>query len=401
MADELYVLQGWDYYLYYLLVLYYKYIEFSFMIRVCAILLTFCLIGFVLSITVMTYNNYLQIFRERRVTRMRDRYGKIIDNILFDENDLENDFAIRERLGMPNKKLKDKEREAFCTLMTEKIENIDFKNINRHNYDLLLATFRVSEWIEHNIEKGSVSKKIEAFRLVQTLDCRVRSSQSVQYVYDRHHDLKKAARYAYIYSAQNAPFRFFEEDPNFRFYNSDAPSLHYILEYRHKNNMSMPDYISWMKIPQPNNGLKLFCIKEIELFDKREDAPRLYEIFKTSDDNEVRGMILRTLGKFGYSEMESELMQIYSKEKEFVKRCIVVALMGLNTGNPAVVEFLKEKYKDSKDTSTTMTILNALYSYGPAGLAAFRQFEAACDPKKQLQFKHIEDPLTNDRAYEL
>ena len=85
MADELYLLQGWDYYLYYLLVLYYRYIEFSFMIRMCAILLTFCLIGFVLSITVMTYNNYLQIFRERRVTRMRDRYGKIIDNILFDE----------------------------------------------------------------------------------------------------------------------------------------------------------------------------------------------------------------------------------------------------------------------------------------------------------------------------
>ena len=42
MGEELYMLQGWDYYLYYLLVIYYKYIEFSLMIRICAILLTFC-----------------------------------------------------------------------------------------------------------------------------------------------------------------------------------------------------------------------------------------------------------------------------------------------------------------------------------------------------------------------
>ena len=43
------MLQGWDYYLYYLLVIYYKYIEFSLMIRICAILLTFCLTGFVVK----------------------------------------------------------------------------------------------------------------------------------------------------------------------------------------------------------------------------------------------------------------------------------------------------------------------------------------------------------------
>lgn len=400
MANEIFMLEGWDYYLYYLLVIYYKYIEFSLMIRICAILLTFCLAGFVLSVLVMTYNNYLQIFRERRVNKMRDRYGKIIDNILLDKEEV-SDIEIRERLGLKNKKFKDKEREAICALMIEKIETIGLNNINRHNYNLLLATFQISEWIEHNIEKGSVRKKIEAFRMVQTLDCRVRSSQSVQYVYDRNHNLKKAARYAYIYTAQNAPFRFFEEDPNFLFFNSDAPSLHYILEYRQKNNMSMPDYISWMKIPQPTNNLKLFCIKEIELFDKREDAPRLYEIFKNVGDNEVRGMILRTLGKFNYTAMESEIMKIYNEEQEFVRRCIVVALMELNTGNPIVVEFLKEKYGESRDINTTMTILNALYNYGVAGEAVFRQLEAACPTENKLQFKHIQDPLTNDRAYEL
>jgi HEAT repeat protein len=163
----------------------------------------------------------------------------------------------------------------------------------------------------------------------------------------------------------------------------------------------MPDYINWMRIPQPTNSLKLFCIKEIELFDKREDAPRLYEIFKTTDDNEVRGMILRTLGKFKYTAMEEELMQVYNKEKEFVKRSIAIALMELGTGNPKVVEFLKEKYTDSKDINTSMTLLNALYNYGPQGQAVFKQLEACCDAKDKLQFKHIQDPLTNDRAYEL
>ena len=402
MGEELYMLQGWDYYLYYLLVIYYKYIEVSLMIRICAILLTFCLTGFVVSIIILTYNNYLQIFRERRVRKMHDRYGKIIDNILLDEKEIDEIEIREERLGLQkNKKFKDKEREAICTLIIEKIETLGLGNINRHNYNLLLETFHISEWIEHNIEKGSVRKKIEAFRMVQTLDCRVRSSQSVQYVYDRNHNLKKAARYAYIYSAQNAPFRFFEEDLNFLFFNSDAPSLHYILEYRHKNNMSMPDYINWMRIPQPTNSLKLFCIKEIELFDKREDAPRLYEIFKTTDDNEVRGMILRTLGKFKYTAMEEELMQVYNKEKEFVKRSIAIALMELGTGNPKVVEFLKEKYTDSKDINTSMTLLNALYNYGPQGQAVFKQLEACCAAKDKLQFKHIQDPLTNDRAYEL
>ena len=88
MGEELYMLQGWDYYLYYLLVIYYKYIEFSLMIRICAILLPFCLTGFVVSIIIMTYNNYLQIFRERRVRKMHYRNGKIIDNILLDEKQI-------------------------------------------------------------------------------------------------------------------------------------------------------------------------------------------------------------------------------------------------------------------------------------------------------------------------
>ena len=65
------------------------------------------------------------------------------------------------------------------------------------------------------------------------------------------------------------------------------------------------------------------------------------------------------------------------------------------------MEFLKEKYTDSKDINTSMTLLNALYNYGAQGQAVFKQLEACCDSKDKLQFKHIQDPLTNDRAYEL
>lgn len=402
MIESFYVLQGWDYYLYYLFVIYYKYIEFSLMIRACAILLTLCLVGFVIAALVMTYNNYVAAFKQHRIRKMQERYGKIIENIVLDEEILDN-IEIRERLGLSqqNKKFKDSEREAISAMMTAMIENLGFANINRTNYEVLLDTFLLVEWIEHNIEKGSVRQKIEAFRMMQILDCRVRSSQSVQYVYDRNTDLKKAARYAYIYSAQSAPFRFFEEDPNFLFYNSDAPSIHYILEYRQKNNMSMPDYINWMKIPQPDNCLKLFCIKEIEFFDKREDCKRLYEIYKTETDNEVRGHILRTLGKFKYYEMENELMATYNEELEFVKRCIAVALMELGSGNPGVPHFLKEKYDESRDIKTTMTILNALYNCGAAGRALFEQLEAAAPKEKKMQFLHIKDTITNDRAYEL
>ena len=402
MIESVYILQGWDYYLYYLFVIYYKYIEFSLMIRICAILLTLCLVGFVVASLVMTYNNYAAAFKVRRIRKMQERYGKIIENIVLEKENLAN-IEIRERLGLSqqNKKFKDKERDAISSLMTEMIENLGLSNLNRSNYEALLETFQLVDWIEHNIEKGSIKQKIEAFRMMQILDCKVRSSQSVQYVYDRNTDLKKAARYAYIYSAQSAPFRFFEEDPNFLFYNSDAPSIHYILEYRQKNNMSMPDYVNWMKIPQPDNCLKLFCIKEIEFFDKREDCKRLYEIYKTESDNEVRGHILRPLGTFKYREMESELMATYNEEQEFVKRCIAVALMELGGDNPAVANFLKEKYDESRDIKTTMTILNALYNYGASGRAIFASLEAAAPKENKMRFLHIKDSITNDRAYEL
>jgi hypothetical protein len=165
--------------------------------------------------------------------------------------------------------------------------------------------------------------------------------------------------------------------------------------------MSMPDYVNWMKIPQPDNCLKLFCLKEIEFFDKREDCKRLYEIYKLENDNEVRGHILRTLGKFKYLEMESELLATYNEEQEFVKRCIVVALMELGSGNPAVARFLKEKYEESRDINTSMTILNALYNYGALGRAAFEQLEEAAPKENTMRFMHIKDSLTNDRAYEL
>ena len=395
-------MQGWDYYLYSLWVLYYEFIEFSPMIRVCSILLSACIVTYVITSIIMTYNNYVNAFKERRVRKMQERYGKIIDNILLSQEELEA-LEIRERLGLSqnNKRFKDKEREAIIQMMAEKVEHYGINNINRNNYSLLLETFQLVEWIEHSIEKGSIKDKINAFRLVQILDFKVRSSQSVQYVYDRNTDLKKAARFAYIYSAQSAAFRFFEEDPNFRYFKSDGPSLHYILDYRQRNKMSMPDYINWMKIPQSNNWLKLFSIKEIELFNKREDAKRLFEYYKNSEDAEVRGMILRTLGKMKYTEMEEEIMQKYLEEGEFVRRCTIVALLELGTGNPKVVDFIRSQFDDVRDINTRMTMLNALYNYNEYGRNTFAQLENAAKEKDKMQFLHIKNPLTNDRAYEL
>ena len=55
------------------------------MIRICAILLTLCLVGFVVAALVMTYNNYVAAFKARRKLKMQERYVKIIENIVLEK----------------------------------------------------------------------------------------------------------------------------------------------------------------------------------------------------------------------------------------------------------------------------------------------------------------------------
>jgi hypothetical protein len=94
-------------------------------------------------------------------------------------------------------------------------------------------------------------------------------------------------------------------------------------------------------------------------------------------------------------------MQKYLEEGEFVRRCTIVALLELGTGNPKVVDFIRSQFDDVRDINTSMTMLNALYNYNEYGRNTFAQLENAAKEKDKMQFLHIKNPLTNDRAYEL
>lgn len=392
-----------EYYWYLLYSLYYEFLEYPIMVRVCSIILTLLFLIIPTSCIVLFVHNQILLRRQRKLEKARNTYLETFREILSDPNDLSAERVremIADKRPKNTSKFTSEELSYFTQILKEKTQEYSRKNINRNNYQQILTVLNIAGWLENTIEKKGVKQCISAFYLAQVLDCPLRGSVSARFAYHKNKHLRKIARTTYMLTNKEEPFRYIEGENDFIFTEQDAPIIHDILMYRYENELLMPNFIEWIKIDQPTNKFRLFCIAEILFFKKKEEYDELYHYMLETQDPEVKGCAIRALGQVGYKKMEEQLYSIYKSAPSRLRICILAALRDLEARSIGIVDFFKSAYTKSRRENEAMTALDALYCCGQEGRLAFDTMYAQAAENQKKRFEHIMNPITNDRAYE-
>lgn len=405
--EQIYTFYELEYieYLWYLIfTMYYKFLEYPLMIRVCSVVLIGLFLTIPISIIVLFVRNQLNILEKNRLQKVREKYSDVFSEILTNPENL-NEDVVREKIldcrgRTASSKFTSRELDLIAKLLSEKVQDYKESNLNRHNYQQILFVLNMAGWIEDRIEKGSVTTCIRGFRTAQILDCTLRGSVSTRFAYHRNKELRSIARSTYTLTNREDPFRYMEPDTDFQFRDCDGPAIHDMLLYRNDNEMLMPNFIDWIKLDQPNNKFRLFTIDEIAFFNRTELCDELYNYMLKTNDTQVKGRAIRALGRLGYTKMVDEICAMFAQSAGYMRTSIIVALRELGIRGIKIVSFFKEAYNMAHREKVVMTILNALYCCGEEGKAAFHALEEAAGKEDKIRFEHIKNPITNDRAYE-
>lgn len=385
------VLYGIDYLEYYIYWIYYKFIGYPLIIRICSIAVLFCIIAYLLLLCHIIYGIFKRRKEKRRYNNAYKKYYNEMKAISMDPNTLTNE-EIADRLKYNKKKRpKSNELRIITQLLTE-IKSAYGEKINELNYQEIQNVFQITRFLERELQFGKKGSKIQALKLIQSINGYASEAVLVRLLYHREVELRNSARYTYMWLSQGDPFRFFDEDIGMKLRQWDMMELHAILEHRTKVGFNTPSFIKWVNTSAEEN-VKIFFINEIRLYNETESAPILAKQVNARS-MEIRGEAIRTLGKLKYKEIEPKLIEMYNVQPEEVKRNIISAIADMKTGKS--LGFLYDAFNDADNWMTKRVILKALYEYGSMGRRTFDQLERKADSHTKILFAHTKHPLINE-----
>lgn len=309
-------------------------------------------------------------------------------DISLDANTLQEE-EIADRLHYDTKKRPKRYELRIITQLLTEIKSAYEDKINELNYQSIQNVFQITRFLERELQFGRKRAKIQALKLIQSINGYASEAVLVRFLYHRELELRNSARYTYMWLSQGNPFRFFDEDIGMKLRQWDMMELHAILEHRKKVGYSTPSFIKWVNTSAEEN-VKIFFINEIRLYNETDSAPILAKQINARSV-EIRGEAIRTLGKLNYKEIEPKLIEMYNVQPEEVKRNIISAVADLKTDK--ALGFLYNAYDEADNWSTKRVILNALYNYSVMGRKTFDQLERKADSQTAILFAHTKHPL--------
>ena len=384
------VLYGIDYIEYYFYWIYYKFIGYPLIIRICSIAVMFCIIAYLFLLLHIIYGIFNRKKEKRRYQKAYDKYYEDMLSISLDSSTI-SDEEIADRLKYDTKKRpKPNELRIITQLLTE-IKTAHENEINEVNYHSIQTVFQITRFLEHELQFGAKRAKIQALKIIQSINGYASEAVLVRFLYHRKIELRNSARYTYMWLSQGNPFRFFDEDISMKLRQWDMMELHAILEHRRKVGYNTPSFIKWVNTSAEEN-VKIFFINEIRLYNETESAPTLAKQINARSV-EIRSEAIKTLGKLKYKEVEPKLIEMYNVQPEEVKRQIITAIADFKTDK--ALGFLYNAYDDADNWGTKRVILKALYDYSAMGRKTFDQLERKADSHTAILFAHTKHPLIN------
>lgn len=384
------ILYGFDYIEYYFYWIYYKFIGYPLIIRICSIAVMFCVILYLFLMIHIIYGIFKRRKEKRKYNKAFDKYYEEMKAISLDDAPLSEE-EIAQRLKYDTKKRpKPNELRIVTQLLTE-LKSAHEDEINELNYQTIQTVFQITRFLERELQFGRKRAKIQALKLIQSINGYASEAVLVRFLYHREMELRNSARYTYMWLSQGNPFRFFDEDIGMKLRQWDMMELHAILEHRKSVGYNTPSFIKWVNTSAEEN-VKIFFINEIRLYNETDSAPILARQLNARSA-EIRGEAIKTLGKLKYKEIEPKLIEMYHVQPEEVKRNIILAIADLKTNKS--LGFLHDAYNDADNWATKRVILKALYEYSAMGRKTFEQLERKADAHTAILFAHTKHPLIN------
>lgn len=383
-------LYGIDYIEYYFYWLYYKFMGYPLIIRVCTAVVLLCILAYFCLLINIVYGIFKRKKEKRKYAKIHDRYYEKFKDISLETNHLANE-EISNRVEYDEKKrIKSNDIRLITQLLAE-IKNKYEDQINELNFQGIQSVFQITRFFERELQFGSQRKKIQSLKLIQSINGYASEAVLVRFLYHRELELRNSARYAYMWLSQGNPFRFFDEDIGMKLRKWDMMELHAILEHRKKAGYSTPSFIKWVNT-SAEEDVKIFFINEIKLYNETESAPTLAKQINARSP-EIRKEAILALGGLKYKEIEPKLLEMYYTQPEDVKQSIVTAVSEMKTGN--ALNFFRNVYEEADNWTTKRSILKALYEYSDAGRRIFDELEAKAGSQTSILFAHTKDLLIN------
>ena len=384
------VLYGIDYLEYYFYWIYYKFMGYPLIIRICTAVVMLCIFAYFCLLINIIYGIFKRKREKRKYAKIHKRYYEKLKEISLNTNHLTDEEIANIVEYNEKKRIKSNEIRIITQLLAEiKTEFED--QINELNFQGIQNVFQITRYFERELQFGPQRSKIQTLKLIQSINGYASEAVLVRFLYHRELELRNSARYAYMWLSQGNPFRFFDEDIGMKLRKWDMMELHAILEHRKKAGYATPSFIKWVNT-SAEEDVKKFFINEIRFYNETESAPILAKQINARSP-EIRSEIIRALGTLKYKETEPKLFEMYNTQPEDVKQNIIAAVLELGTGN--AVDFLKNAYEEADNWSTKRSILKALYGYNEAGRQMFNVLETQANAHTAILFAHTKDLLIN------
>jgi len=394
-----YGLQTMGYLKYYIMYIYYRFLEFPLMIRVCAIAVTIFIILYVLILLLNVIIALKIRRREKKTQALREKYYDKISELTYDSQTYP-DREIAEKLEIgDNYKVKKKFINALMPSFLD-IKRNETEGFNKENFVTAQRVFGLPTFFENMVVKGNLRERVISLKWIDMLEGEIKESIVSRYLYNKVPKVQLLARLHVAKTSKSYPFNTIEEDLDKEITPEVMAKYHEAFVYRLKQGLQIPNFLMWCTAPESHESFKIFALKEIANLKMKDDAPAILEILKTRRNTEnVERELITTLGKLKYSQCEEYLMEIYDSASYETKRTILITLGDMASDNYQVVDFLREEYSKVSDYFTREVLLSVLYDYGARGRAVFNVLEAQATPDTQIFFDHVRNPLIDNRKY--
>lgn len=384
----------------YITLLYDRFMEFSFIIKIAAISVTTSVILIILTLLGILRRGWKNRRYKKLMKSLDEKYGEGIRFVLSREAPDEmtrqqvlNALKIENPDDHNNELPKSFQEKLALSRLIYKVRISDEASPRRRkNLHIMLDVFHIQGFLEDVVNKGSMAFKAEALLMLRAFKVPINQWVANQLQDSKRLRVRRLSNYASIMTSSNADLAYFESqffDRNCCIY--DEIQLGYVLQRRLSMKRQLPN-LAQLALHQTVPSTKAVFVRLMHQFKQADGCADLEDEFTTTHNKILRKEICRTWGYLGYKEGESLMQDIVLSQADDVKIAIYHALTRLNTGKS--LDILVDGYRNSGDQLVKYEALKCLYNYGTAGRAKFQELQAMAPEEDKRLFDFFKNPIT-------
>lgn len=370
--------------------------DFSLVIKIAAIGVTFCVLLIIWTIMRLTWQWFTQRQMKKVYRRLEERYGEGVNVVLSPEGkanmtrkEVLDELGLSENDVAGRSPLKDNREKLCMSRLIYRAEISENAAVDRtKNLHVMIRLFRIQEYLEYVINKEPMRLKTEALHMLRAFKLPINSWIANQLINSKRARVHRLTMFASIMTGSNLDLQYFESnffDENCCIY--DEIQLGYVLQRRKSARRKIPN-LAILALKQSNPSTQCVFIRLMRHFNQKEFCSELDELFQHNSDSALIEEISRTWGYLGYQEGEEIMNEVLLTQSDNTKIAIMHSLARLGTGK-SLGSFV-DVYRNTGDPKVRYEALRCMWNYGTEGRDKVHELElsATASDRKLFEFFH-------------